>query len=135
MIYQAKTEADEQGSDGEPEPFVLEELTINYAERRVTLARRTLRLIAMEYRLLREFSNNAGRVLTYEHLLERVWDERSSGDVRPMRTIVSKLHRKAGGGRGQPHLHLHRATGRIPDGQALNPAAGRGRLDDPLLVR
>ena len=31
LLDQAETEADEQGSDGEPEPFVLEELTINYA--------------------------------------------------------------------------------------------------------
>ena len=38
MIHQAETEAGEQGDDGEPEPFVLEELTINYAERRVTVA-------------------------------------------------------------------------------------------------
>ena len=39
---------------------------------------------------------HAGRLLTYEHLLERVWGEKSSGDVRPMRTIVSKLRRKLG---------------------------------------
>ena len=35
-------------------------------------------------------------VRPYEHLLERVWGEKSSGDVRPMRTIVSKLRRKLG---------------------------------------
>ena len=78
------------------EPYVLGDLTIDYAERRVTLAGRPLPLIAMEYRLLAELSANSGRVLTYEHLLERVWGEKSSGDVRPMRTIVSKLRRKLG---------------------------------------
>ena len=78
------------------EPYVLGDLTIDYAERRVTLAGRPLPLIAMEYRLLAELSANAGRLLTYEHLLERVWGEKSSGDVRPMRTIVSKLRRKLG---------------------------------------
>ena len=78
------------------EPYVLGDLTIDYAERRVTLAGRSLPLIAMEYRLLAELSANSGRVLTYEHLLERVWGEKSSGDVRPMRTIVSKLRRKLG---------------------------------------
>ena len=75
---------------------MLGDLTIDYAERRVTLAGRPLPLIAMEYRLLAELSANAGRLLTYEHLLERVWGEKSSGDVRPMRTIVSKLRRKLG---------------------------------------
>ena len=78
------------------EPYVLGDLTIDYAERRVTLAGRSLPLIAMEYRLLAELSANSGRVLTYGHLLERVWGEKSSGDVRPMRTIVSKLRRKLG---------------------------------------
>ena len=34
--------------------------------------------------------------MTYEHLLERVWGEKSDGDVRPMRTITSKLRRKLG---------------------------------------
>ena len=61
MIYQAETEADEQGSNGEPEPFFLEELTINYAERRVTVAGCPVRLTETEYRLLQELSNNAGR--------------------------------------------------------------------------
>ena len=36
------------------EPYVLGDLTIDYAERRVTLAGRPLPLIAMEYRLLAE---------------------------------------------------------------------------------
>ena len=63
MIYQAETEAGEQESDGEPEPFVLEELAINYAERRVTVADCPVRLTANEYRLLQELSNNAGWVL------------------------------------------------------------------------
>ena len=78
------------------EPYVLGDLTIDYAGRRVTLAGRPLPLIAMEYRLLAELSANAGRLLTYGHLLQRVWGEKGGGDVRPMRTIVSKLRRKLG---------------------------------------
>ena len=78
------------------EPYVLGDLTIDYAARRVTLAGEPLHLTATEYGLLAELSANAGRVLTYEHLLQRVWGEKSDGDVRPMRTIVSKLRRKLG---------------------------------------
>jgi signal transduction histidine kinase/DNA-binding response OmpR family regulator len=78
------------------EPYVLEDLTIDYAARRVTLAGEVLHLTATEYGLLAELSANAGRVLTYEQLLERVWGEKGDGDVRPMRTIVSKLRRKLG---------------------------------------
>ena len=100
-------------------PYVLGDLTIDYAERRVTLAGRPLPLIAMEYRLLAELSANAGRLLTYEHLLERVWGEKSSGDVRPMRTIVSKLRRKLGDDADSPtYIFTEPRVGyRMPQGE------------------
>ena len=105
------------------EPYVLGDLTIDYAERSVTLAGRPLPLIAMEYRLLAELSANAGRLLTYEHLLERVWGEKSSGDVRPMRTIVSKLRRKLGDDADNPtYIFTEPRVGyRMPKGE------GQGR--------
>ena len=101
------------------EPYVLGDLTIDYAERRVTLAGRPLPLIAMEYRLLAELSANAGRLLTYEHLLERVWGQRGSGDVRPMRTIVSKLRRKLGDDADNPaYIFTEPRVGyRMPKGE------------------
>ena len=101
------------------EPYVLGDLTIDYAERRVTLGGRPLPLIAMEYRLLAELSANAGRLLTYEHLLERVWGEKSSGDVRPMRTIVSKLRRKLGDDADNPaYIFTEPRVGyRMPKGE------------------
>ena len=101
------------------EPYVLGDLVIDYAERSVTLGSRPLSLIAMEYRLLTELSANAGRLLTYEHLLERVWGEKSSGDVRPMRTIVSKLRRKLGDDADNPtHIFTELRVGyRMPRGE------------------
>ncbi len=80
------------------EPYMLGDLTIDYISRRVTLASRSVPLVAMEYKMLVELSANAGRTLTYDHLLERVWGVRGGEDrdVRPMRTIVSKLRRKLG---------------------------------------
>ena len=54
------------------EPYLLGDLTINYAERRVTVAVRPVQLTATEYKLLFELSVNAGRVLTHDQLLRRV---------------------------------------------------------------
>ena len=79
-----------------PQPYVLGDLTIYYAERRVTIAGRPVELTAIEYGLLAELSANAGRVLTYERLLRRVWGLDGDADVRPMRTAVSSLRRKLG---------------------------------------
>ena len=78
------------------ESFVLGDLTIDYAERRVTLAGRDVELTTTEYGTLATLSVNAGRVTTYEHLLRRVWGLDRDADIRPMRTVVSSLRRKLG---------------------------------------
>ena len=78
------------------EPYVLGDLTIDYAERRVTVANRRVQLTRKEYGLLLELSVNAGRVLTYGRLLDRVWGQDYEGDLRPMRTAMSSLRRKLG---------------------------------------
>ena len=51
-------------------------------------------LTTMEYRLLAELSVNAGKVLAHEHLLEKVWNEKSDANLSPMRTLVAKLRTK-----------------------------------------
>ena len=84
------------------EPFVLGELAVDYAERRVTLAGRPVRLTAIEYGLLFELSVNAGRVLTYDRLLRRVWGLRRSGDSRRVRTAAKQLRRKLGDDANNP---------------------------------
>lgn len=115
-------------ADEPVEPYVLGDLAIDYAERRVTLAGRPVRLTATEYGLLAELAANAGRVLTYQHLLERVWGEKGDGDVRPMRTIVSKLRRKLGEDADnpryiftEPRVGFRMPRGKAPDGDS--PAA------------
>ena len=97
LINTVKTEADAAAlADEQPEPFVLEELTINYAERLVTVAGCPVRLTATEYRLLQELSNNAGRVLTQERLLRRVWGPEYPDDPRLLYTYIRGLRRKLG---------------------------------------
>ena len=118
-----------QREGAEPaEPYVRGDLRIDFAERRVTLAGRPVPLVALEYRLLAELAANAGRVLTYAHLLERVWGERGSGDRRPMRTIVRKLRRKLGDDAGNPtYLFTEPRVGyRMPPGAGEQPPRAEG---------
>ena len=84
------------------EPYQLGDLTIEYAERRVVVAGRPVRLTATEYQLLFELSTNAGRVLTQGHLLSRIWGPEYSGDSQPLRTFVKKIRRKLGEDVGSP---------------------------------
>ncbi len=78
------------------DPFVVGDLAVYFAERRVTLAGSPVRMTAVEYRLLAELAANAGRVLTYEHLLQQVWGAAGDGDLRPIRTALSKIRRRLG---------------------------------------
>ena len=79
-----------------PEPFELGGLAIHYGERRVTVDGREVELTAMEYELLRALSLNAGRVVTYDDLLRKVWSGREAGDVDLVRNFVKKLRAKLG---------------------------------------
>ena len=84
-------------STGEPsKPFVLGDLGIDYAERRVSVAGRGVHLTPTEYELLFELSVNAERVLTFDDLLDRVWGLGRSGDRGSVRTYVKRLRRKLG---------------------------------------
>ena len=85
-----------------PQPFMLDELTINYEQRRVTVAGRTVPLTATEYELLRVLSLNAGQVVTHEVLLRRVWSRWDSGDSELVRTFVKGLRRKLGDNAAHP---------------------------------
>ena len=85
-----------------PEPFVLGALAIDYETRRVTLAGRRVRLTATEYELLRVLSVEAGRVVTYEALLRRLWNGERERDAELVRTFVKKLRRKLGEDAAKP---------------------------------
>ena len=79
-----------------PVPYVSGHLTINYAERRVTLGHRPVELTPIQYGLLAELSAHAGRVVTYGQLLNRVWRTEDGADVRPIRTAISAIRGKLG---------------------------------------
>ena len=83
----------------QPEPsetYALGDLAIDYDQRLVTLAGRPVRLTATEYRLLFELSVNAGRVLTHNQLLRRVWGSKKSGNLGSLRTHLRRLRSKLG---------------------------------------
>ena len=83
-------------------PYVIGELTIDYAGREVSLAGRPVQLTATEYELLLELSVNSGRVLTHDQLLQRVWGMDKVGDLGLLRTAVKRLRRKLGENANNP---------------------------------
>ena len=78
------------------EPFQLGDLTIEYGERRVTVAGERIPLTATEFQIVRELSLHAGRVITHQQLLRRVWGAFNSGDPQMLRSHMRRLRRKLG---------------------------------------
>ena len=84
------------------EPYSLGDLTINYAGHRVAVAGRPVRLTPTEYDLLFELSVHAGRVLTHDQLLQRVWGPQRTGEPWLVREVVKRLRSKLGDAAGSP---------------------------------
>ena len=105
------------------EPYVLGDLTIDYAERRVTVAGRPVELTDIEYRMLAELSVSAGRVLTNVQLLQRVWGLDKTGGSGPVRNIIKRLRGKLGDDAGNPTYIFNepRVGYRMPEAETPEP--------------
>ena len=86
----------------DPQPFVLGKLAIDYDKRLVTVAGRAVELTPTEYGLLRAFSFEAGRVVTYETLLHQVWSERRHASWKVVRAFVKQFRAKLGDDAADP---------------------------------
>ena len=84
------------------QPFVLGDLTIDYAQRRVTIAGQPAPLTPTEFNLLAELAAQAGRIVTHDQLLRRVWSPKKPGNMRVMRTHFMRLRRKLGDDAANP---------------------------------
>ena len=96
----------------EPEPLVLGELAVDFAGRNVTVGGEEVHLTATEYELLRVLALDAGRVVTFDTLLRRIWAGRENADANLVRIFVRNLRRKLGDSATSPeYLFNQRGVG------------------------
>lgn len=74
--------------------FTSGDLQISFAQRRVTIAGKEVKLTPTEYSLLQEFVLNAGKVLTHTHLLNKVWGSEYREDTQYLHVFVRRLRTK-----------------------------------------
>ena len=78
------------------EPITIGDLHVDLAARRATLGDKELQLSRKEFDLLAELIRNAGRVVTREQLMDRVWDENWFGSTKTLDVHVRWLRGKLG---------------------------------------
>ena len=75
-------------------PFTSGDLQINFGTKRVMAAGNEVRLTPTEYNLLQELVLNAGKVLSHDHLLRRVWGPDYGQEREYLHVFVGRLRAK-----------------------------------------
>ncbi len=70
------------------------DLEINFGKRKVTVKDAEVALTSTEYALLQELTLNEGKVLTYTHLLQKVWGNDYADEREYLHVFVSRLRAK-----------------------------------------
>jgi len=76
--------------------FRYKDLVLDYTSRRVMVKDQELGLTSTEYKMLSYICQNAGRVVTPDQLLEKVWGEEYQGAAHLLQVNVARLRKKLG---------------------------------------
>lgn len=128
-VRAARRRSGESERPAEEESFVLGNLAIDYSEHRVTVSGRVVSLTPMEFDLLTELADQAGRVAPQERLLRRVWSPGKPGNLRVLRTRLMGLPRKLGDDARNPTYIF--AEPRVGYRMAEGDAGGTSAPDPP----
>ena len=84
------------GRSFEEKPYRDARLTVDFAAMRATLDGSRVRLTRMEFEVLAELARSAGRLVTRERLIEKVWGRDHAGATKTLGVHVMRLRRKLG---------------------------------------
>jgi DNA-binding response OmpR family regulator len=88
--------------------FRYQDLIIDFASHRASVNNQELKLTSTEYRLLSYISSNAGRVVTPDQLLNKVWGEEYIGSPHLLQVNIARLRKKLGDNARNPTYILTR---------------------------
>jgi two-component system KDP operon response regulator KdpE len=76
------------------QPLIVQDLTIDFASRRVAVGERAVELTRTEFDLIAHLALNAGRVITHRSLLQAVWGPEYGDETEYLWTYVRRLRHK-----------------------------------------
>jgi DNA-binding response OmpR family regulator len=75
-------------------PFTSGKIHVDFERHRVSVGGEAVSLTGTEYRLLSHLVRNAGRVMTHESLLARVWGREYTDEIDYLKVYISRLRNK-----------------------------------------
>lgn len=84
--------------------FSIDNLTVHFNSRTVTIGDKEIHLTRIEWLLLSELVQNAGSLMLYSDLLTRIWGPEFRDDVQILRTWISRLRNKIETNPGKPTI-------------------------------
>ena len=76
--------------------FVLDDLSIDYDSRQVTVAGVCVHLTQIEYNILAFLSQHVGKVLTYSTIIGAIWGTMDNGSVKKLQVNMANIRKKLG---------------------------------------
>ncbi len=81
-------------SGADKQYFVADPLIINFEQRLVLINDQEINLTHKEYELLYVLAINNGKIVTYDFLLAKVWDDEYTSEYQSIHTYVNRLRKK-----------------------------------------
>jgi DNA-binding response OmpR family regulator len=88
--------------------FRYKDMVIDFTSRRVMVNNQELKLTSTEYKMLTYITTNAGRVVTPDQLLDKVWGEEYMGAAHLLQVNIARLRKKLGDDAKKPDYILTR---------------------------
>jgi DNA-binding response OmpR family regulator len=85
------------GDEGDKAPlyrYQIGELVVDLNQNRVSLNQKDVSLTATEFKIIAYLAVNAGRMLTYDQILSKVWGEEYGGDNHLLQVSMARLRKK-----------------------------------------
>lgn len=84
------------GENSKMNQFVLNEMKIDYEERKITLHGEEVKFTQNEYNIVQLLSSHAGRVLTYTEIIKKIWGYADDGSVKKLQVNMANIRKKLG---------------------------------------
>ena len=76
--------------------FVLEDLTVDYDRRQVSIGGNAVHLTQIEFNILSLLSQQVGKVMTYSAIISAIWGTMDEGSIKKLQVNMANIRKKLG---------------------------------------